>query len=198
MRHCQIGIMEKLTVFGDSYVNRMGRARLNIHALGSAVTYFGVPGLGLSAVQSHPEWKAMKTFAPTQVFLHLGGNSINTTTTEGTLVDEILKLREELLRERVRRVFVGEILPRGDVSRSRDPHLTVPIYDDKRKRINRALQRRLGRWFIHFFSSSAFRPTPLVSGGPSPLYNRDLVHLSDRKGLREYRKGIKRAFLPSD
>ena len=189
--------MESLAVFGDSYVDRMGQARLNIHALGVRVRYFGVPGLGLSAAKQHPKWTALKISSPTQVFLHVGGNSIDTKTAEGTVVDGILSMRDELLEAGVQRVFIGEILPRGDVSRSRDPELTVAAYDEKRKTINRALQRRLGRWFIHFYIASAFRPTPLVNGGPSPLYNRDLVHLSEKRGLREYRKGIKRAFLQS-
>ena len=91
-------------------------------------------------------------------------NNINTRTTEQSLVDEILSLRDELLREGVHRVFVGEILPRGDVSRSRDEYLTVDGYDERRKRINRALHKKLGRWCVFFFIKSAFRPTPLVNG----------------------------------
>ena len=190
--------MANRAVFGDSYVDKMGSAGLNIHALGSDVHYYGVPGLGLTAVTSHHKWKEMKKSKPTEVFLHLGGNSINTTTDTSSIVDGIIQLREELLGEGVRRVFVGEILPRGDVSRSRDPYLTVQGYEDRRKTINRSLQNRLGRWLIHFYIRSAFRPTPLVNGGPSPLYKRDLVHLSEKKGLREYRKTLKRAFRQSD
>ena len=190
--------MANLAVFGDSYVSRMGSAGLDIHVLGSDINYFGVPGLGLSEVRTHQKWKEMKRTAPTQVLLHVGGNSINTRTTEQSLVDEILSLRDELLREGVHRVFVGEILPRGDVSRSRDEYLTVDGYDERRKRINRALHKKLGRWCVFFFIKSAFRPTPLVNGGPSPLYKPDLVHLSEKKGLREYRKAIKKAFRQSD
>ena len=189
---------KKLAVFGDSYVDKMGSADLGIHVLGTDVHYYGVPGLGLTAVTSHPKWKEMKESKPTEVLLHLGGNAIKTTTATSTIVDGIIELREELLREGVRRVFVGEILPRGDVTRSRDPFLTVQGYDDRRTTINRSLQRRLGRWLIHFYIRSAFRPTPLVNGGPSPLYKRDLVHLSEKKGLKEYRKAIKRAFRQSD
>ena len=180
-------------MFGSSYVKRMGNARMNIHVLGYDVVYFGVPGLRVSAVLTHPRWKELKEFSPTQVFLHVGGNSIDTVTTEESVVQGILALRDQLLDEGVQRVFVGEILPRGDVSRSRDRFLTTEIFETKRKRLNRILQERLGRWLVHFYIRSAFRPTPLINGGPSPLYDADLVHLSKR-GLKEYRKAIKRAF----
>ena len=91
-RGCHIGRMGSLAVFGDSYVDKIGQTRLNINALCGRVRYFGVPGLDLSAAKKHPTWTALKKSSPAQVFLHDGGNSTDTKTTDGTLVNDIVSM----------------------------------------------------------------------------------------------------------
>ena len=51
-------------------------------------------------------------------------------TSEESVVQSIFALQNQLL-EGVLRVFVGEILLRGDVSKSRDRFLTTEIYEAK-------------------------------------------------------------------
>ena len=71
--------MERLAVFGSSYIKRMGNAMMNINVLGSTVSFFGVPCLGVSAVLTHLRLEELKGFSPTQFFLNVGAGGIPST-----------------------------------------------------------------------------------------------------------------------
>ena len=129
----------------------------------------------------------MKRSSPTQVFMHVDGNTINPITAEESLTDGIIEVRDGLLRESVWRFFVREILPKGDPTRTREAYLTVDCYNDRMKVINLAVQGILVPWLINFFIGSAFCPTPLVNGRPCSLYVKARISqvvecpLQDRK-----------------
>ena len=55
---------------------------MKIDVLGSTVSFFGVPGFGVSAVLTHLRWEELKGFSPphkTQVFLNVRGGGIPST-----------------------------------------------------------------------------------------------------------------------
>ena len=47
-------------------------------------------------------------------------------------------------------IYVGEILPRGNFSRSPDPHLNGEIFEDQRKKKNKLLEKKYKTKLIRF------------------------------------------------
>ena len=114
--------MSRVAVFGDSYVRRLGCYEFNWSAgnwRAEQIRFFGRGGTRAGSVPGSL-WQEMRDYAPTHVFLLLGGNNISVNSDPATIVRSLLDLVASL--SDIAHVFVGEILPRWDISRS--PGLT--------------------------------------------------------------------------
>lgn len=113
--------------------NKMEKSQLQISALSGELKYFRVPGPTVENADQNCKWNQLLAFRPTQVIMHLGGNSTNTAANKVERIwNKLTDLRQQLLDSGVRRVFVGQILPMGCVSRFLDPYLTVAKFEELR------------------------------------------------------------------
>lgn len=177
--------MARYAVFGDSYVRRLGEFGGNYDVEGE-VECFGVGGMRTDSIPNWL-WQKMEEFAPTHVFIHLGGNDISSTSSPREIANRLLELRDHFLANGVRKVWVGEIMPRGRFGRS--PGLTGQSFEKQRKSINQILHRQIGPWLTFFFMH-AFT----LDGKNSPDYSKDMVHLSP-SGMTKYQAVIRRSFI---
>ena len=102
------------------------------------------------------------------MFLLLVGENVSVNLDPATIAFSLLDLAASL--PNVAHFFVGEILPRGDFSRS--PGLTPESFERQRGRDNRILRSSLGRRLVPFHIQLKI-PTVV-----SRDYCRDRVHLS--------------------
>ena len=96
--------MSRVAVFGDSYVRRLRCYEFNWRA---GQIRCSVPG---------SLWQEMRDYGPTHVFLLLGGNDISVSSDPATIARSLLGLVASI--SDIAHVFVEEILPQGDFSRS--------------------------------------------------------------------------------
>ena len=115
------------------------------------------------------------------VFLSIGGNDISPISKPEEIYHDIKSLIENLKEAGVCRVFISEILPRADFSKSVPSGLTKSKFERDRKTINRLLCETYGTDVIKFHDIRLPRD-----------YHDDIVHLSEPTatnkncGLRKY------------
>ena len=100
--------MSRVAVFGDSYVRRLGCYEFNWRA--GQIRFFGRGGMRAGSVPGSL-WQVMRDYAPTHVFLLLGGNDISVSSDSVTIARSLLDLVASL--SDIAHVFVGEITTRG-------------------------------------------------------------------------------------
>lgn len=181
--------MANFALVGSSYIERLRRFSTgDLHVPGT-IKWFGLSGIRIQ-VFPRPVFSSIVSFKPDCVFVHMGGNDITTSTTPRDVSDRLLKFRERLLDCGVKRVYMAEILPRGDFSRSPDQHLDKAIFDRKRKKINNFLKSALGQYFVSFKDIKF----------PED-YDSDMVHLGTMtkenraSGMTRYFHRVRRIFL---
>ena len=143
---------------------------------------FQIPGevrfLGQSGGKLWPipnQWNDLLAYKPDAVFWCLGGNSIDKDIAPADIIKEILSKVDELKKSGVRKVYVSEISERGDFRKS--PGLTKDTFDNKRRVINRRLQKKLKDEYVTF---------PNIKYPAD--YNNDLVHFGEMYGANGLRK----------
>ena len=160
-------------LFGSSYVARLDDfCGGDMHVPGQCV-FQGRGGLQASTV-THTMVKKMTAARPNFIFLAIGGNDISVLSTAADIFEDICKLVKTFKEAGVQEVFISEILPRADFSKSKPPGLTKARFDRQRKAINGVLRERYGDRLIKFTDLRCPRD-----------YDDDLVHLSEG-GLRKY------------
>ena len=122
----------------------------------------------------------------------LGGNDISPISDPEVTFNNIRDLVEKLEETDVRRVYISDILPRGDFSKSKPRGLTKAKFDSDRKAINKLLFKEYGTRVIKFHDIRYPRD-----------YHSDKVHLSEptqdskKCGLRKYFFRIRLTFCSS-
>lgn len=178
-------------LFGDSYIKRLySFCGGDLHVPGSSVfVYQG--GLRSDRLDNGMK-KKMKDAKPDVMFISIGGNDVNPDSSAVEIFERICCLVKEFEDAGVRRVFISEILPRADFSRSQPPGLTKSKFDRDRKTINKMLYQYYGENVIKFHDIKCPRD-----------YLDDLVHLSTPTlatrncGIRKYFFRIRLAFCSS-
>ena len=159
--------MSRVAIFGDGYVRKLGCFEFSWRA--GQIRFFGRDGMRAGNVPGSL-WQEMRDYAPTHVFLLLGGNDISVSSDPATIARSLLDLAASL--PDVAHVFVGEILPRGDFSLS--PGLTPESFERQRHRVSRILRSSLGRRLVPFHIRLKY-----PDGSYHRDYCRDRVHLSE-------------------
>ena len=121
-------------------------------------------------------WDELIAYRSDVVFWCLGGNSIDKDISPGDIYNEILSRVDLLKKSGVKRVYVSEISERRCFKKS--PGLTKETFDDKRRVINRLLQKKLTDEFVTF---------PNIKYPAD--YDDELVHFrqyNGTKGLGKY------------
>ena len=106
-------------------------------------------GLQASTV-THTMVKKMRAARPNFIFLAIGGNDISVLSTAADIFEDICKLVKTFKEASVQEVFISEILPRDDFSKSKPPGLTKACFYRQRKAINGLLRERYGDCLIKF------------------------------------------------
>lgn len=181
-------VMARYAVFGDSYVRRLRDFRDFSLNMDGEVRFFCLGGMRVHDV---PDWlwSKLMQYQATHVFINLGGNDVSINSCPRAVAERILGLIEALAEAGATHVVVGEILQRDDFRKS--PGLTAECYEKQRHQINKIIQRRIGRQYVHF-KLAVHQKNGKLHGD----YDRDRVHLS-KKGLKKYLYTIKRAFKKS-
>ena len=81
--------MSRVAVFGDSYVRRLGCYEFNWRA--GQIRFFGRGGMRAGSVPGSL-WQEIRDYAPTHVFLLLGGNDISVSSDPATITRSLLDL----------------------------------------------------------------------------------------------------------
>lgn len=169
----------KIGIFGSSYVTRLNSWCRGYFKVPAIVRFFGKGGMRADRIPS-VIFSELLSFRPDVVFLQLGGNDISDNCVPNEILKNITNCVNELRNSGVQRVFVGEILQRGDFRKA--PGLDIIRFDRIRKVINKKLQKLFKDEFIVF---------------PKLKYPRDYlddkVHLND-KGLTTYHLKLRRLF----
>lgn len=134
-------------IFGSSFVRRLQNyVNSDIHCPGT--THFkGISGLRTDRLPTNL-LSNCTALNPDVVFIHVGGNDITVESTPREIFCRLMNIVEVFYKAGCKRVVVGEILERGDVSKS--PGLTVSNYKRQKRKLNTLLQKRLGDDFIQF------------------------------------------------
>ena len=98
----------------------------------------------------------------------IGGNDISPISDPEVIFNNIRDLIEKLEETDVRRVYISEILPRGDFSKSKPRGLTKAKFDSDKKAINKLMFKEYGTRIIKFHDIRYPRD-----------YHSDKVHLSE-------------------
>ena len=127
-------------LFGDSYIKRLHKfSQGNLHVPGSS-TFVYQGGLKFSRIDAVDTLKKrMKAARLRIVFLSIGGNDISPISDLDIIYENICSLVKEFEDVGVRRVYISEILPRADFSKSDPPGLTKAKFDRDRKKFNKML-----------------------------------------------------------
>lgn len=144
-------------ILGDSFVSRL--AQYYPHASSDIVMgckIVGVPGLSAKKLNTTHRNIVEDVIGcqPTQVFLHLSGNDIDSS--DLCVEDTVANLQTivgKFYAGGIQRVFVGNIMARGKFIK--DPRLTCQKYDHARRSINNELAtiygtKRNGGAFVNF------------------------------------------------
>lgn len=174
--------MASFGLFGDSYIKRLDNFFGGDLLIPGSSTFVHQGGLRFDRLDDmHKMKKTLKKARPDYVFLSIGGNDISPISKPDDIFDNICDLVTEFEEAGVRRVFISEILQRGDFSKSQPPGLTKSKFDRDRKRINKLLSEKYSTNLIKFPDIRCPRD-----------YDKDKVHLSyptrDVKtcGIRKY------------
>ena len=182
--------MTTFALFGDSYIKRLRHYCNSDLRVPSRVYFYGKGGLRADRMQTDPTakglWRRCLRREADVYFVNIGGNDITTTSEPEEIFKRIVKLVDELYRQRrVKMVYVAEIQTRGDFRGG----LTKQEFDDQRRVINDLLQNRYHQYFVRFTDVRY-----------STDYDTDLVHLDSSErlrrnsGMRKYEGRIKRIF----
>lgn len=122
---------------------------------------------------------ALLEFQPETVFVCIGGNDISMNSSPRQTFENINEIVNILTNNGTKNVYIGEIMTRGQFSRS--PGLTKEMFDKKRKLINKNLKKKYGRFFVTF--SDIHFPDH---------YDKDKVHLNTDRTVRDSVPGMKK------
>lgn len=170
----------RIAIFGSSYIRRLDSWCNGDFKVPATVRCFGKGGMKASSV---PEdiLNDVFNFQPDIVFIQLGGNDISKSKTPSDLVGDLIKLVDNFKSAGVKQVYIGEILERGDFTKS--PGVDITFFNSVRKFVNRRLVKIYGKHVINFLQVRFPRD-----------YLDDKVHLNSN-GLRTYYLKLRRLFL---
>ena len=182
--------MTTFALFGDSYIKRLRHYCDGDMAVPGRVYFYGKGRLRTDRLKTDPTakelWKRCLRQEAGVYLINIGGNDITTTSEPEDIFERIVKLVDQLYRQRrVKMVYVAEIQTRGDFRGG----LTKQEFDDQRLIINDLLRQRYHRYYVQF--TDVRYPTD---------YDSDLVHLDSTErhrrnsGMRKYQSRIKRIF----
>ena len=158
--------MARFGLFGDSYIKRLDKFfNGSIRVPGESI-FVHQGGLRLDRLTDTMKHK-MKTAETDIIFPSIGSNDISPNSVPEEIFDRICALVTEFEDAGVRRVFISEILPRADFSKSYPPVLTKSKFDRDRKRVYKLLSEKYGKNVVKFNNIHCPRD-----------YDKDLVHLS--------------------
>lgn len=175
---CWMFSLLRTALLGDSYIGRLGRFCGGFLGVPGECRFYCVGGMRADSVDQRV-LRALMEFQPETVFVCLGGNDISMNSSPRQTFDDITKVVNILTNNGAKNVYIGEIMTRGQFSRS--PGLTKEIFDKKRKLINKHLKKKYGRFFVTF--SDIHFPDH---------YDEDKVHLNTARTVRDSVPGMKK------
>ena len=183
----------RFCLMGDSYVKRLQNFCGGDLHLPGPTRFLRQGGLRCDELDDTMKTQMKQAAAKSDyVFLSIGGNDISPISDPEVIFNNIRDLVEKLEETHVRRVYISEILPRGDFSKSKPRGLTKAKFDSDRKAINKLLFKEYGTRVIKFHDIRYPRD-----------YHSDKVHLSEptqdskKCGLRKYFFRIRLTFCSS-
>ena len=183
--------MARFSLLGDSYIKRLQKfCNGDLHIPGSA-RFVQRGGQRCDRLDAPMKKRMIETAAKSDfIFLSIGGNDISPISDPEDIYTNICNLVRDLENAGVRRVFISEILPRADFSKSDPKGLTKTKFEYDKKTVNSLLFQKYGTQVIKFHDIQCPRD-----------YDTDLVHLSEptpsskKCGVRKYFFRIRLAFV---
>lgn len=178
--------MATFALLGDSYIERLRRYCADDMSVPGRVYFFGKGGLRTDRVPEHL-WRKVLSTNIDVILINAGGNDISTTSSPKEICRRICEMAESLYRSGVKKVYIAEILTRGDFRKC--PGLTKQVFDEQRRYLNGLLMAQFGQNFVRF--KDIHFPKD---------YDADLVHLGTSEklkrnsGMRKFQSRIRRIF----
>ena len=120
--------MCRIALLGDSYISRLERFCDGNLKIPGHVKFFGKGGMRTPS----DFLDGLLAFQADVVFLSLGGNHIQYNSTPKEIISRILSIRETLITNGVKTVFIAEISERGCFTKS--PQLTAKAFNAQRQK----------------------------------------------------------------
>ena len=117
----------------------------------------------------------------------VSGNDITSEIKPREIYDPVVTVANDLRDAGITKIFIAEIMTRGDFSKSPDPHLDKATFDRKRQKINSLLAKHFKDKLIRFPDIKYPRD-----------YSTDAVHLmtysasTNNSGMKKYESRIRR------
>ncbi|KAK3089506.1 hypothetical protein FSP39_018796 [Pinctada imbricata] len=165
-------MMAKIAIFGSSYVSRLGRYCNFDLKIPGIVRFFGQGGMKACDAIDSRKFSQLLDFSPDVVFMVIGGNDVSDTSIPSDIFKSIMEIISTLYSSGVKRVFISEIIERGNFEKA--PGLTRERFNKQRKVINKKLKTACRDNFVM-----------MKVKFPKDYDENDFVHLNC-DGLRAY------------
>ena len=175
--------MARFAFFGDNLISRLEPFWYNIDAhLPGEVRFFSRDDMKTTLLDVEL-LDEMIDFRPDFVFVHIGREDIDNHSEPSKIFGRIVGIVEKLKSEGVKRVFIGDILPKHGLVDA--DHV---CFERQAKVVNRRLRKKFGDAFIKFSLSK-------IGLCLRNKYEDDEPNHMNERGLKAYFHTVKRVFL---
>ena len=175
--------MARYAFFGDSLIARLEPFWYQINAqLPGEVRFFSREDMK-AAVLDLELLDEMINFRPDFVFIHIGREDIDNHSKPAQIFGRIVSVVEELKSEGVKKVYVGDILPKYCLNDD-----DFVCFEKQARAVNTKLRKKYGGAFIKFSRTK----TALSLRNK---YDDDEPNHLNERGLKQYLHGVKRVLL---